>query len=126
MVKKQRHMLTTNKVEATHLRTLRVLPKSKLHRSSFEPRCMGVVLHATLGLHQATTVTSETLGYSLGPKANAQLQQMTKKQAYHAQRHRLPATIRAKYSLRCAKLKLKDLDKLSTESVRGQNTDHDY
>ena len=87
---------------------------------------MGVVLNASLGLYDATTATSRYLGYSFGPKANSQLQLMAKKKAYYADHQKSAAFIRARYSLKCAKLKLKDIEKASTETARGLNDDHHY
>lgn len=127
MVQKQRHMLTTNRVESLHLRTLRMVPKSKTMKSTFKARCMSIVLYDTLGLQKTTHMTAESLGYTLGETANKQLQQLTKKSQYYAQRRRSNEYKRGRYARKQANNKLRQLQRLSVVTPTcPPHKDHNY
>ena len=112
MITKQRHMLTTNKVEAVHRQTLRMTPKNKLHRRTYRARCLSVVLYDTLGIRRTVEKTAETLGFSLGTTAKRQLEKLQKRAEYNSALKKNPKTTRARYLSRQARLYKRQIFKL--------------
>ena len=78
----QRHMLTTNGLEATHNAILRVAPKSILHRKTYQARCFAGVLHQTLGPHEAAVAAGDEIGVSFSEDAHKQLARLSARKEY--------------------------------------------
>ena len=57
-----RYGLSTNKVEALHHRTLKLLPKTKLYKLNFSGRNHSAMQNASIGLVQSLKVATEKLG----------------------------------------------------------------
>ena len=126
MVKKQRHLLTTNKIEALHQRTLRIVPKTKLMRRTYLQCCKTVVLYDALGIKKTTELQANSLGYSFGASANHQLEQMDGKERYNKAREKTKKAIRARFLAKKARVHLKSLNKLSIVNPSSVVTDHTY
>lgn len=124
MVVKQRYLLSTNSVEALHLRSLRLLPKNKLMKNSFHPRCMNVVLLDSLGLKDAVLSVSREIGFEYGHEALKVLSSLTNKATYYHERQKTQKFKRDRYLRIYKKLHLAKICKLSTQNAANVTSDH--
>ena len=112
MLKLQRHMLTTNRLEAMHNCTLRITPKNLLHRKTYESRCYAGVLHHTLGPHEAAVQTGEEIGYDFSDGAEEQLARLAARKEYHRIRQQSMAYKQARFARLKRKTKIQNLRRL--------------
>ena len=124
MVRKQRFQLSTNRVEAIHQRTLRALPKNKLQKRSFKGRCFHTVLSDSLGLGKSIRLTGKCLGYTFNQPASEAMLRLTKRVSYHKARQRTYKFRRARYLLKCAKIRSKSHYKYSFKQAANVPDDH--
>ena len=109
----QTRLLSTNKVEAFHLRTLKVLPKSKTYSGSFEGRVHSAVHNGSVG--QVKTYIADTgkmktnHNMSQKKKKRERLQFLAKRTNYHPQVQRGATSKRTRYALKQRKVDLKQL-----------------
>ena len=115
MLKAQRHMLSTNVLEATHLTTLRVTPKNVLHRRTYGSRCYSGVLYHTLGPEEAALQTGEELGYGFSEQAQRQLASLSRRIKYHHMRQQTMAFKQARYASAQAKVRVQNLRRVGLE-----------
>ena len=112
MIVKQRFNLTTNKCEAVHRRTLRMVPKHKLMRKTYEARCMSIVLFDSLGVKRTAQKTAAALGYSLSKEAEKKLTKLQYKAEYRAQLKKDPKQARSRYLAKQARMYKRQIFKL--------------
>jgi len=115
MLQKQRFLYSTNRVEAIHLRTLRVVPKSKLYRRTYAARCRSVVLTDSLGSHKTAKLQAARLGYSFSDAATRKLAAINAREDYYKKREKLASTIKARFLAKRARATLRKLSKLSVK-----------
>ena len=108
MLKVQRHMLTTNRLESFHQTTLRITPKNVLHRRTYDARCHAAVVYHTLGPHKAAQETGERFGYGFSPEASMQLKRLSARKVYHKIRQSNIKYKQARYQSTKRILKIKD------------------
>lgn len=125
-VVQQRYLLSTNCVEALHLSSFKLCPKSKTYTATHRGRHLNVVLLQSLGLSNAVLVVGRELGYTFGPQAVKVMQQIRSRQQYHKERKRTMRVKRLRHSRRNAKVKIKHLHKLKIENASHIHKDHAY
>lgn len=126
ILKKQRLLLSTNRVEAAHLRTLRVTPKSKLMKNTYRSRCKSIALADTLGHDGARMTVAKALGYKMGPAAKQTLRNLQKKSNYHQSRQKSYIFKRARFLLHQSYRRLAKLAKLNVTDGKNSTKDHSY
>ncbi len=65
--------LITNKVEAMHLRSIKLCPKHKLTKSTYRWHCLNAVLLDSIGFYNSILVVGESMDFSFGIEARKAL-----------------------------------------------------
>ncbi len=126
VVVKQRYLLSTNVIEAMHLRTVKLCPKSKLYTGTHRGRHLNAVMLESLGLTKSVLVVGKEFGYTFGPEAVKTLEQIRNRRRYHKERQQTNQFKRRRHSLIYKKLRVKNLHKLGVETARSVPRDHKY
>lgn len=124
MVQRQRFLLSTNKVEAMHLRTLRAIPKSKTMKNTYHARCFSAVLKSSLGLKASQEHVAKKLGYKIDGISQQTLHCLQRRSEYHAARQKSYCFRKNRFLMNCAKTKIAGLKKLSNAAAHNVNDDH--
>ena len=115
----QTRLLSTNKVEAFHLRTLKVLPKSKTYRGSFEGRVHSAVHNGSVGQVNSYIAATEKMktNCNMSQKSKKILHFLAKRIHYHAQVQRSASSKYRRYARKQRKIDLKKFSRKKNNLV---------
>lgn len=116
MIKKQRFMLNTNKLEAIHTVTLHAVPKRKLFTRSYKARCLNTVLQVSKGWKRNAEDTAKALGYSFGADAKTKLKKIQERAVYFAKRSQSARQKRSRYLVMQARLQRRQIPRFEVTS----------
>lgn len=126
-VRKQRHLHSTNKVEAFHLRTFHLCPKAKLCKATFKARCYNAVLGDSVGRPKNLMNLGEALGCKYSASVNKAASIMQTDLVQRNLKYSSMSFKQRRCELKNQKLALKRLNKLRTETASNMTSDHtDY
>ena len=91
----QRTLLTTNKVEAFHNRTLRLSPKDKLYKATYPGCCANAVIGDCKGIEMGILHTGEMMGLSFSETVSTKSNNLAVNRKNHITRKQ---TLKAKVS----------------------------
>ena len=118
-VKSQRYLRNTNKVEAFHLRCLKVTPKSKTCKRNYGARNSSAAHNASVGIGNSIINLNEMTGSTLqkGSKSAKALHKLTQRVEYLAKRQGGLVFKRRRRLLRERKLRLQRIKAMSITDV---------
>ena len=127
----QRMLRHTNRVESFHLRTLKVVPKSKTYARNYKSRVHSAAHNASVGVSNSLLAFNEATGSSLskGSRAINKLSQIMDRKLYISKRQNSPEFVVRRKQLHQRQLKLRQLQKLSIQDTnisREVHQEHMY
>jgi hypothetical protein len=127
-VVQQKNMRNTNRVEAFHRKTLKLLPKDKTYRRHYESRCFSAVHTHSVGITEAVLQLHKYTGASLTPGSRAiiSLLKLEKRLKYQQKYAKSWAVRMRRKQLKKKQIWVKANRNLSlSDGVRNQK-DHNY
>jgi hypothetical protein len=126
-IKNQKYGLSTNKVEALHLRTLKVAPKTKLFIRNFDARAHSAMHNHSMGTAGSLRLACVVMGAPIRSyKANCCLHRMQQLEMYgRCYKQRLYVLSRRRRG-RNKRIKMKIMSKLNVQSAQVIPSDHEY
>ena len=131
MAVKQRYAASTNATEAHHLRTLKLLPKSKTYKRSCHTRHLVAATVASVGIAGLTQQFAKMSHIAPpGGKSLRTLKRLQRRATYFAERQKSVDFKKSRYQLRLTKLRLNHLNRklegVKLTSVAPPGHDHEY
>ena len=126
-VQKQRSVMSTNKVEALHLRTLKVIPKSKLCVRNYDAKTQSAMHNHSVGTTRSLVLACEKMGAPIKSyTANHFVQRSQHMELYGRLYRRRLYVIRLRHHRHSKFIKLKLFSKLNVETAKLLPNDHHY
>ena len=127
-LKQQRFGLNTNRVEALHLRTLKLVPKHKLYLKNFSGRTHSAMLSHSLGGVLSLMKARERLNIPITSTwVYSKFMKMMNREQYFWNYHRGMNRIKQRHMLRTKLCNLKRLSKLNVVTpTHSVPSDHGY